>query len=157
MATVDIPVAVKTPDSSGNAYPTLVAGTVHQLLVPAFVKDVDGYWYGEFLVPQNYVSGGQIILSLAANATTGVARVNVATTAVADAESLNPGSYTSETAVDVSMPATAYLRKDQEFTLTPTLVAGDLVELRVAHEGAHANDTLAVDLLLAAVTFRYTA
>lgn len=156
MAVAQLPVHITTPDSGGNGYPALFAGSAHRDQLPAFLKDVDGSWYGHVRVPQNYASGGKIVLSVAANATSGVTRLNVHTAPIADAESYNPASYTSETAQDVTVPATAYLRKDVTWTLTPTLAAADDLLVRVQHDGAHVNDTLAVDTLLVGAAFEYT-
>lgn len=156
MATVQIPVPMITPGSSGSAFPVLTAGTVHRLgPVPAYAIDVDSYWYGHVRVPQDYSSTPAIILSLAANATTGVATVQVATAVPADGETYNPGSYTTETNVDVTMPGTAYLRKDQSITLTSGPAAGDDLLVRVGHIGTATNDTLAATLLLVNVVFQY--
>jgi hypothetical protein len=153
-------IALSSPDASGNAYTALLAGTVNRQVVPAFVKDVDGSWYGSLRIPNDYVSDGRIGLSLAANATTGVARVTVGTVAVAAGESYNPGAFSDETAQDLTMPGTAYLRLDATFPTSGTLAsapaAGDDLLLRITHNGAHANDTLAVDLLVLGVVFAYT-
>jgi hypothetical protein len=122
-----------------------------------FVKDVDGKVYGEVRVPPGYTSGGTLRLAIAANATTGVTRLVVGTKAVADGESLNPGSLTDETAQDITVPGTAYLRKDVTFTLTETLAANDLLVVEIYHNGAHANDTLAVNTLLVGAWLEVTA
>jgi hypothetical protein len=53
---------------------------------------------------------------------------------------------TGETAQDITVPATARLRKDVTFpsagSLTETVAADDILIVEVFHEGAHANDTL---------------
>src|SRR5512139_1746057 len=157
MATVQIPIPLDTPDATGKAYPALSTGNgfsnVRQL-VPAFVKDVDGSWTGRIRVPQDFASTAKIILSLVANATSGATRMLVSTSAVADGESEDP-AYTDEAAQDVTVPATAKLRKDVTFTLTPTVAAGDTLNVKVTHNGIHANDTLAVDTLLWECLFQY--
>ena len=154
MATVQIPVQLYVPDASGNGYPSLYDASPHRFLVPTFLKDVAGYWYGHVRIPQDYASTPKIILSIAANATSGVARLAVSSYAIADAESYD-STYTTETAQDITVPATAYLRKDVTFSLTSTIAVGDDLIVRVDHEGAHANDTLAVDLLLVSCVFQY--
>lgn len=156
MATVQVPIPLFAPDSSGNGYPLLYDASPHRFLVPAFTKDVAGYWYGHVRVPQDYASTPQIVLSVAANATTGVTRLAVSTYTAADGESYG-GTYTTETAQDVTVPATAYLRKDVTFSLTTSggLAAGDDLVVRVDHEGAHANDTLAVATILFSCVFKY--
>ena len=123
----------------------------------SFLKDVEGKIYGHVRIPDDYSSGGVLRLALAANATTGVTRMQVATKAVADGESLNPGALTDETAVDVTMPGTAYLRKDVTFTLTETLADADFLIVEIFHDGDHANDTLNADTLLFGAWLEYTA
>lgn len=156
MATVQIPIPLFVPDSSGNGYPVLYDASPHRHLIPAFLKDVAGYWYGHVRVPQDYSSTPVIKLSIGANATTGNTRLAVSTYTAADTESYD-GTYTTETAQDITVPATAYLRKDVTFSLTTSggLAAGDDLIVRVDHEGAHANDTLAVDTLLFSTVFQY--
>lgn len=156
MATVQIPIALRVPDSSGNGYPLLYDASPNRHLVTAFLQDVAGYWYGHVRVPQDYSSTPVIKLSIGANATSGVSRLAVSTYTVADAESYD-GTYTTETAQDITVPATAYLRKDVTFSLTTSggLAAGDDLMVRCDHEGAHANDTLAVPTILFTAVFQY--
>lgn len=154
MATVQIPLALQVGDSTGNTFPVLYDASPHRFVVPAFLRDVAGYWYGSLRVPQDYVGTPRIVLSIAANATSGVTRLAVSTYAIADAESLD-STYTTETAQDVTVPGTAYLRKDVTFSLTSTIAAGDELIFRIDHEGANANDTLAAETLLVAAVFQY--
>lgn len=154
MATVQIPIPLFVPDSSGNGYPVLYDASPHRYLVPAFLKDVAGYWYGHVRVPQDYSSTPKVILSIGANATSGVSRLAVSSYTAADTESYD-GSYTTETAQDITVPATAYLRKDVTFDITSGPAAGDDLIVRIDHEGAHANDTLAVDTILFSAVFQY--
>jgi len=154
--TKDREIDLETTDSSGNAYAALLSTANIRRLVAGFTKDVDGSWYGSVRVPQDYSSSGQIVLRILANATSGVTRLNVHTNAKTDAEGFD-AAYTSETAQDITVPATAYMAKDVTFTLTPTISAGDTIQIRVQHDGAHANDTLAVDTLLESLVFKYTS
>lgn len=160
MATLQVPIALVAPDVNGNAYPLLIAGTVHRHVVPAFVKDVVGEWSGIFRVPQNYLSTPHVILALGANATTGVTSFAVSTKRVPNndtSNTYNPGTYTTETTIDTTVPATAYTRKDVDFTLTLSgIAAGDDIVIKVAHKGTDANDTLAVDTILFNCVFQYT-
>lgn len=157
MATVQIPIPLLIPDSGGSGYPVLYDANPHRFLIPAFLKDVAGYWYGHVRVPQDYVGTPVVRLSVGANATAGVTRLAVSTYTAADTESYD-GSYTTETAQDITVPGTAYLRKDVTFSLTTSggLAAGDDLIVRVDHEGAHANDTLAADTLLFAAVLQYS-
>ena len=157
MATVQIPIQLTVPSSEGNGYPALTTAngfTNVRQIVPAFVKDVDGDWWGKCRTPQDYVSTPKVVLSLCANAITGVTRMSVATSPMADAEQLDT-AVTAETAQDVTVPATAKVRKDVTFTLTPVVAAGDELLIRIRHEGTHVNDTLAVDTLMPEVVFQY--
>ncbi|KKK68503.1 hypothetical protein LCGC14_2943410, partial [marine sediment metagenome] len=139
-----------TPQSSanqGNSFWTVTGLTDWDAGHWEFVLDVDGKIYCTTTIP-NTLAGtpaAAIVLVTAANATTGVTRLSVATFPPADGESLNPAALTSETAQDITVPATARLRKDVTFTLTNAPVALDFLIVEIFHEGAHANDTLAVN------------
>jgi hypothetical protein len=150
--TVRLPIDLRNPRVSslaGNAFFTVTGLTAVDLGFWNFVKDVDGKVYGVVVVPKNLnaTPAAKIVLSIAANATTGVTRLQVSTKAVADAESLNPSALTAETAQDITVPGTARLRKDVTFpasgNLTETLAADDLLLVEIFHVGSHANDTLA--------------
>ena len=154
MATVQIPIPLHVPDSSGNGYPHFYDASPHRHLVPGFLQDVAGYWYGHVRIPQDYSSTPKIILSIGANATAGVSRLAVSSYPAADAESYD-GTYTTETAQDITVPGTAYLRKDVTFDLTSAPAVGDDLMVRIDHEGAHANDTLAVATILFSCVFQY--
>jgi len=154
MATIQIPLPLYVPDANGNGYPILYAATNHRHQVPAFLKDVDGYWYGHVRVPQDYVSTPKIILSIGANATSGVTTLGVATKGVANTASYNV-TYTTETNQDITVAATAYLRKDVTFSLTSSPAAGDDLVTRIGHIGTAVNDTLAVDTILFSTIFQY--
>lgn len=140
----------RTSTLAGNAVWTVAALTDYDAGHWEYVKDVDGKVYGHVMVPSELAAtpNAKIILSVAANATTGVTRLQVATKDPADAESLNPAALVDETAQDITVPGTAYLRKDVTFTLTNVPAAGDYLIVEVHHNGAHVNDTLAVNTLL---------
>ena len=148
------PIHLHTARSStlaGNSFWTVLAQTNYDMGHWSFVKDVDGKVYGHVLVP-SHVAGtptAKIVLSIAANATTGVTRLQVSTKDPADGETVNV-SFTAETAQDITVPGTAYLRKDVTFTLTNAPAANDLLVVEVRHEGNHANDTLNANTLLLA-------
>lgn len=156
MATVQLPLAPLNPGSTGNGYANLLVGSNIRLLTAAFLKDVVGDWWGMVRVPQDYASAGAVILSIAANATSGVTTLGLASVSVADTE-VYDGALTSESDQDITVPATAYIRKDVTFTLTPTLAAGDDLIVRIRHNGTATNDTLAVDTLLFTVVLQYTS
>jgi hypothetical protein len=114
-----------------------------------FVKDVLGTVYGQVLIPSG-VTSATLRLLLGANATSGVTRMQVYANAVANTEAFGGGSWSNGnplTAQDVTVPGTALVRKDVTFSVSG-LVGGDVLVLAIAHDGAHANDTLAVNTLL---------
>lgn len=139
-------VAPRVTSLAGNSFWSVLGLTDWDAGHWEFVKDVDGKVYGSVLVPSG-VSSATLRLAVAANATSGVTRLGVGYAAVADGESLNPASLTDVTKQDITVPATAYLRKDVTFSLTG-LAGADLVLVEVFHEGSHANDTLAANTLL---------
>jgi hypothetical protein len=149
MATVIKDIDLRMPDNTGDAFWLPLALTAHDMGAWQFLENVDSSVYGFVTVPENLAGtpNASIELQLAANATTGVTSMNVLYSAIADGESFNPGSLTSVGIVDVSVPATAYLRKQQTFALTG-LVAEDMVIIEILHNGLKAEDTLAVPTLL---------
>lgn len=121
-----------------------------------FIKDVEGDVFGVVAIPYTIgaTPAAKIILTLAANATTGTTRMGVQSRVIAnDAESLNQALDTTVASQDVAMPATAFMNKEVSFTLPTSgngfpVTAKYLLLVRIIHEGDHANDTLAVNTLL---------
>lgn len=113
-----------------------------------FVKDVAGFVYGQSLVPAN-VTNATIRLVIAANATSGVTRLSVFGNATANGELIGTGWNLGNpiTPQDITVPGTAFFRKDVTFSVTG-LAGADLIQIAISHDGAHANDTLAVNTLL---------
>ena len=88
-----------------------------------------------------------IVLSIGANATSGVTALNVSTKAVApDAESIDV-TLTTDTEQNITVPGTARLTKAVTFTVgdLANIVANDILVVGVRHDGIVAADTLAVD------------
>lgn len=159
MATVRIPVTLDTPDSSGNGYPGLSTAngfSAVRRVIPYLTKLVDGTWEGAVEIPQNYASGGSVIVSGVCNATSGAVRLQVSTAVAANGVSEDT-AYTAETAVNHTVPGTAKFRDDTTFTLATTLVAGSTLNVKVARIGSNGGDTLAVDYGVWAVTLSYTS
>jgi len=153
--TIRVPIDLRNPIASslaGNSFFNVTGLTALDLAHWEFVKDVEGKIYGVVGVPTPLAAtpNAKIILQLAANATTGVSTMQVSSKAVADAESFNPGSLDSETAEDVTMPSTAYDRKEVSISLTNAPEADDILLVEIFHDGDAANDTLAVNTLLVA-------
>lgn len=162
--TLDLSCELLTPRVSslaGNAFWNVIGLTALDSGHLEFVKDVDGKAYYKIRVPKNLnaTPNAKIGVILKANATSGVCRLKVSSKAVADdAESLNPASLTAETSQDITVPATAYLSKRIIFptsgSLAETVAADDYLLIELFHEGAHANDTLAVNSLIEDVFLR---
>ena len=153
MATIiRIPIDLRNPRMAtlaGNSFWNPIALTNIDLGIWEFVKDVDGKIYGVVPVPTNLAGAPApaIILIIGANATAGITRLNVSTKSVAkDAESYNV-TLTADTAQDITVPATARLTKEVTFTVgdLANIVADDLLIVEIFHNGAHGNDTLAVN------------
>jgi hypothetical protein len=150
--TVRIPIDLRNPrvaTLAGNSFFTVTGLTALDLGHWVLVKDVEGRIYGVVTIPKNVKAtpNAKIILSITANATSGVTRLQVSTKAIADGQSMNPSSLTAETAQDITVPSTARLRKDVTFpssgNLGETVAADSLLLVEITHLGAHANDTLA--------------
>lgn len=157
MATVRVPLPLTVPDSSGNGYAALVAGTNLRDLFPAYTTGVDGFWYGSLDVPENYASGGKFVLWVGANDTTGhVSRWIAASKAVSTAATWD-AALTAETAQNLTMPTTAYEPASVSFTLSTTPVGGNSLLFYVERNGSNAADTLTVDAYLFKAVFEYTA
>ena len=161
--TTRIPIDLRSPAISGNqgnSFYNVQALTTptpdFDLGVYEFVKDVDGGWYGIVNIP-NTIGGtpaGKIILIIMANATSGVTTLRVDARPIAnDAESFDQALDTTIANQDITVPATAFMSKEVSFTLPTSgngfpVVAKDQLLVRIEHEGADGDDTLAVNTLL---------
>lgn len=147
ISTIRIPLDFRNPRVSslaGNAFFTVKALTSWDAGIVEFVKDVNGKYYGFVHVPSNLAAtpNPAIILSIAANTTSGVTRLNCGYAAVTNTGSFNPGSLTSDTAQDVTVPGTLRQRKDVTFTGLPTLTVDNKLIVELFHNGTNGNDTL---------------
>lgn len=133
----------------GNAFYNVKALTNIDQGLWDFLQDVQGKIYGVVTVPYsiNVTPNAKIVLSILANATTGVTSLQVSSKNVANNVSYDV-TLTAETRQDITVPATAYVRKDVSFTLTNAPTAQDELIVEVFHDGTQVNDTLAVDTLL---------
>jgi len=159
MATHKILVPVTAYGS--NAYWTRVDFTPNIQGVHALTKDVVGELYGMVRIPENYVSTPKVEAIILANATSGVTRLVLGAACIAnDAASFDVASFTDETAQDITVPGTAYTGKLATFPSSGSLsaasiAAGKLLFVHLQHVGNHANDTLAVDTLVAGLWLSY--
>ena len=153
------PIDFRTPRFSslqGNVIPDIIALQDQDQEVWVMKKDVDGKIYGRIKTPEiiGGIPNAQVILVICANNVAAVAtRLSIAVKPVADGETFDPATLNDIAAQDITMPTTAYQRKDVTFTLPTTggdfpIEAGDILEIEVFHEGTHPNDLLAADTLL---------
>jgi len=160
---VPIPVPMVTPDSSGNGYPGLTTNNGFsnlRAIIPYFTKSADGTWQGSFPVPSNYSSGGTVVVTAVANATSGAVRWIVLCGQTKNGSSADL-SLTAETAQNVTVPGTANQAFDTTFTLAGTTPSAgtahpEVFVVQVERNGSNGGDTLAVDCGVLAVTFLYT-
>lgn len=118
--------------------------------------DDDGTSYWVVRVPENYSGTPVVDLSYVANATTGAWRLVLSTAVPADGESMDV-TFSDETAVDTTVPGTAYQRDEISVSITGTTPAvGDLLVLRVLRDADNAADDLAVDLHILGIWFSYS-
>lgn len=160
--TTRLPIDLKTPaisQSAGNSYWNVIALTTptpdFDMGVYEFLEDVDGGWFGEVDIPNTIgaTPAAKIILQVMANATSGVASIDVETRPRADGETLDVALDSTMAIQDVTMPTTAYELKEVTFTLPTSgndhpVVAKDKLLVRIKHNGTKTEDTLAVPLLL---------
>ena len=162
-STVRIPLDLRMPGSvnAGNSFWTDVVLTAATPDLDMghweFVKDVVGDVFGLVTIPNTIgaTPAAKIILSIAANATTGATSLFVQGLCVADGQTYDAALDTAITTQDITVPATAYFRKEVSFTLATSggsfpVVAKDEMLIRIVHSGTDANDTLAVNTLLIA-------
>jgi len=121
-----------------------------QLQVIEFLKDVVGRFYGVAHIPSGYgtVTTASVVFDLLANATTGVSVMQVFTSQIAEAESVD-SALTAIAEQNITVPATAYALKRVTFNLASAPSADDLILITFSHNGNAAADTLAVNTLIA--------
>jgi hypothetical protein len=145
---------------AGNAFPQTAVLTDWEMWHWEFLKDVIGVIYGVARVPTTLFPSpsttAKVVVTIAANATSGVTTLRCSSKNVGAAGSLNPASIVDETDQDITVPATAYDRKEVTFTLTNQVSAGDWLLVQLAHVGNAANDTLAVNTLLLGAVLEVT-
>lgn len=161
--TTRFPIDLTTPGVATNAGNSFFNVTSLAAATPdfelghwEFIVNVDGHVNGYVTIPNTIgaTPAAKIILTVAANATTGVSSLRVDARPIAnDAESLDQALDTTVATQDVTMPTTAYHTKEVSFTLPTTgngfpVAAKDVLLVRIEHAGADANDTLAAPTLL---------
>lgn len=143
--------ARKSGTNVGNCSPLYVAGGNGTIKCLSFLNDVEGDAFGRVLIPDNIAGtpNPYVNLYFFTGATSGVTRLNIGTRVTGDADSVD-GSYTFETAQDITVPGTTNLLKVVRFPATSGDIAtsfsgaaGKFLGIHIQHLGAHANDTLA--------------
>jgi hypothetical protein len=155
-ATRSVPLLLGAPDASGNAYAGLVSTANVRLLVPAFTNGADGFWWGKLDVPGDYVSGGAIILWVAANDTTGHVSRWIVNTKAETTSATWDAALTAETAQNLTMSTTAYRPAAVSFTLSTTPVANNSMVFNIERNGSSGSDTLTVPAFLFKAVFQYS-
>jgi hypothetical protein len=135
--------------SSGAAFNITALGTI-AWLAPRweYADGTTSSVVGTVLVPSG-VANATLRVLLAANATTGNARVVGFVASAQNNEQLAPATWDilNASAQTVTMPGTAWLRKDATFSLTG-LTGGDLLMVAIQRLGADGADTLTANLAL---------
>ncbi len=134
--------------------PTVSVGT--NTLFWTFDADINEVIITQFVVPEDYVSGGAIRLYYTmASATSGVVRWSARVAAKKEGESI--GTAGSTDIVNDTVQGTAINVGVLDITTSETLAAGDVLNIRVGRSGAEGADTATGNAHLHAVTLRYTA
>ncbi len=138
------------PDTStdpGNSFWTVSPFTAWDAPHWEFVLNVDGAVFCTITIPDSVAAtpAAAIVFAISADATSGDTRFIVSSFPPADGESMNPSALTAEAAQNITVPATARFRKDAIFTLTNAPVAGDILIVKIFHNGINAADTLGVN------------
>lgn len=110
-----------------------------------------------FRVPEDYVGTAAIVVAWASSSTAGSNVVwDVDYRAVASAESFNQATNQENVSTTTADSTTAWNQVVSTLSLTSSnLVAGDVVTLTVARDQADASDTLAADVLVWGIWFKY--
>jgi len=153
--TVRVPIDLRAPGTTvnaGNAFWIVDGLTAHDFGNWQFLQSALGSVFGVAHVPKNLavVPDAKIVLILMANSTSGnITSMQVLTAPIApDGEDFDPGSLTSITVQDVTMPTSAFETKEISFTLAAAPVADDLLIVEVFHDGTKTEDTLAENTIL---------
>ncbi len=161
--TTRIPIDLRSPAIShlqGNSFYNVHALTTatpdFDLGVYEFLKDVDGDWFGVVNIPNTIgaTPAAKIILIILANATSGATTLRVDLRTVAnDGQTVDVAMDTTVANQDITVPGTAFMTKEVSFTVPTSgndfpIVAKDQLMVRIEHEGADGDDTLAVNTLL---------
>lgn len=161
--TTRIPIDLRMPDITGNPgnvsfnHSALAAATPDfDLGHWEFVENVDGAVFGTVNIPNTIgaTPAAKIVIFVCSNDTGGtVTTFRVDARPIADAEVIDQALDTTVTNQDLTLSATAYTLKEASFTLPTSgndfpVVAKDQLLVRIEHEGADGDDTLASPTIL---------
>lgn len=156
MGTHLVPCALVGFEDTGAAFVSEVDFDPLRFQAVTHDPDTDGTSYWLVRVPENYSGTPAVDISYVANATTGDWRLVLGTAVPADGESMDV-TFSDETAVDTTVPGTAYQRDEISVSITGTTPAvGDLLMLRVLRDADNAADDLAADLNILGIWFSYS-
>jgi len=171
MASFAIPVnAWVVPDgSSGNVAPAAnrLKGTqtnaVHAL---AWLFDGGGsvieQLYCTFIMPEEYVSGGSLLVTGTVNSTTSantVMQASVSATSSGDADTFLEHAFSTAATTTIANNTTE-ARREIQGTITLNMnsaAAGDRITIRLFRDPAHASDTNTSDFEFGGARFAFTA
>ena len=166
MATHQISImASLRPDTTGRAFfePYTVKATndIFGHMVGVLNDPAGGQahgFYGQFLVPQNYVGSAVVKPVWTSTATTGNCKLDFDYRAIGgdDAESLDQATFQESLTVTDVAPSAANERNVPSLTMTASnLAAGDTVEFFITREDGAGTDTMAAAATLHDVIFEY--
>jgi hypothetical protein len=155
------------PDGTGRcwfeSYATFATNDVWRHNVVRFLNPASGEAhgiYGQFTVPQNYVSAAQVVPVWTSTATTGNCRWRLTYRTVAgdNANSLDQTSNEQQVSLTDAAPGAAHRRLAPSPGLTPTaanFAAGETVEYLFERLDDTGTDTMAADAVLHDLLFSY--
>jgi hypothetical protein len=115
--------------------------------------------YGQFRVPQNYVTSAVIVPVWTATVTTGdvVWDFDYRTVGGDDTTSLDQAGVEESVSVTDASPTAAHRRLTASLSLTSgNLAAGETVQFYLARDGTDASDTMAGSAILHGLYFQYS-
>lgn len=167
-ATINFPIGAAQPadGSASNAAPAIQSWVGTQTpkgsgLRAAFDPSTDEHLFWQFIMPQDYASGGTLRLLVAFNSTTAANAIfagRLSAITAADADTYLEHAFSTAATVTLAVNATE-ARRVVSGTITLNMdsaAAGDLVQLLLFRDADNASDTCAVDAELLSVDFEYT-
>lgn len=160
--TIDIPIDLRNPgitDNPDNAFWTVSAlGADGDFGHWEYVQQADGDVYGIVAIPKNMAVTPNAKITLwmdDSGVTAQTLRMVVSGEYIASGEDWSPAALNDFSEVlEAAVPAVADQIVESVTAAIAAPVAGDLVQIRILHNGAHANDTLTTNPRLHAAFLR---